>query len=103
MSINGIRRCSSKMRKILWDMKFQTEKVIEIRDWISLFSTMKISFVTLLTSFVSLTLKQLAKEKKHGGYTQLKYETKIFWNCHKVVIISIVIGASRKRLENFIH
>jgi len=80
--------------KLIWDMKIQTDKVIEhSRPDIILMNknTRELKIIDVACSFDTRVNEK--EQEKITKYQDLKWELKRIWNCRNVMIIPIVIGA----------
>ena len=80
--------------KILWDMKIQTDKILEhSRPDIVVFEREKrtCKIVDVACPFDTRVVEK--EREKVDKYQELKYELKRIWNCSEVTVIPAVIGA----------
>ena len=88
--------------KILWDMKIQTDKILEhSRPDIVVFEKEKrtCKIVDVASPFDTRVVEK--EREKVDKYQELKYESKRIWNCSEVKVIPAVIGALGTISKNF--
>ena len=88
--------------KILWDMKIQTDKILEhSRPDIVVFEKEKRTCKIVDVAFPFDTRVVEKEREKVDKYQELKYELKRIWNCSEVTVIPAVIGALGTISKNF--
>ena len=88
--------------KILWDMKIQTDKILEhSRPDIVVFEKEKrtCKIVDVACPFDTRVVEK--EREKVDKYQELKHELKTIWNCSEVTVIPAVIGALGTISKNF--
>ena len=93
--------------KILWDFKIQTDKVLEhSRPDITIHKKAKKECILVDVACPFDTRVKEKEEEKIAKYQDLKYEIKRIWQCCRVEVIPVIIGALgtvTKRLSSWLE